>query len=349
MIVFVHRYRSLLHRGPSSVEPVQLRQDATVADAVGDLGGVDVMLRGRLANAGDAVADGDHLHVGPTYGDPGTIVLAVIAVASAAASILISRSLASALPNNREANEQRRFGFGRFSNDARAGDVISVPYGFTPRYGGKVIARIPVEDPLGSGDSKLRILIAVGHGEIEAIGNQSADFDDLDGASLAGIFLNDQEVSGFADVVASGRMGAASQTPIRGFDDFETLRDVGVGGTELRNTLGTEPTDVQVGDAVTYTTSGDVDAVRVRVRFSGGLYELGGGNQLDPRPVQFRTRYRVNPAGAWSAWRTWTITQSIQSEFFASPLIELPATDTYDVQVQRITVRNRSDRSDRRR
>ena len=294
------------------------------------------------------INDGDELHVGPSVGDPGTLILTAIAIASAAASAaLISRVDPGVASSNKP--EQQRFGFNRFSNDAFAGDVIPVAFGARPRYGGKVIARVPVESPDGSGDSKVKILICYGHGPINLIGDQSADFDLLAHDAIEDVYLNDQPVSNFPGVKVSGRMGTVGQAILPGFADTETLQEVGIGGVELANLDGVDREELPgvSGDVFQFQTSQAVNAVVIRIRFPQGLYRLTKEAQLEPRDVKYRYRSRVADSGggipgAWSSWTLITVRQAIQSEFFSSPRLDDLAdpAELMDIQVERVSVQN---------
>lgn len=299
-------------------------------------------INGKALRDGEdpVLAEGDHLVVAPAAGEPTTIALTAIALVSALASGFIASRALSAPASSRD-GEQQRYGFGRFSNDAFAGDVIPVVLGHRPRYGGKVVAAIPGEGVDGSGDEYLRLLICLGHGPFARIGNQTADFDRLAASALTGIFLNDQPIANFPGCFVSGRMGASTQPVMRGFDDTETLREVGVGGVALRNTSGSERTGGSAsGEAYTFTTAA-VNFVVPRIRFPRGLASLSDTGQLEPRRVKYRARTRVAAGpGSWSAWTVFSVEQARQSEFFSSPRLALTASTpaAYDVQLERVSV-----------
>lgn len=339
--VSVHTFEDLLSRAGHERHELELEDGSTIGELLDrlDLGSKAVaVVNGQQGTSETVLEDGDELHAAPGAGAPASAVLIALSVASIAASAVISRSLASpATTGTAESNEEKRYGFNRFSSDARAGDPIQVAYGERAKYGGKVIARIPIEDPQGSGDSRIKMLISLGHGEIDSIGNQSADFDDLEAASVEGVYLNDQQVADFSGVRLSGRLGTNGQAALRDFGDAETLVEVGSGGSELANTSGAERTGSNDTEAVAYTTSGDVDSLRLRLRFPSGLYQLTAGTQLEPRLIKYR--YRTRPdGGSWGSWVDKIVNQAIQSEFFASPRIEFASTGTYEVQVQRVSV-----------
>lgn len=346
MKIRVHTYTDLLTRSGHQLHAVDYVPGMTVAAAL-HAAGVNMGTRPAVVLSGHPVRAEElelvqigptqELHVATKYAGVEVVVAIAVAVVGMAASYVMARMMAPTMgTGSSEANEERRYGFNRFSNDARAGDPIPVLYG-SRRYGGKVVARVPVESADGSGDSRLRILICLGWGPIQAIGNQTADFDDVPAANLQGVYLNDQDVSTFQAVKVSGRLGTDNQAPMPGFDDTETLRDVGVGGTELRNTYGTEPTSGQVADAISMTTLSAVDSVVVRVRFAAGLYSVNARSQIEARTATFRVRHRL-VAGSWSNWTNYPVTRAEQSEFFASPRVRFSGTAVREVQVQRVTV-----------
>jgi hypothetical protein len=286
----------------------------------------------------------DVVEVAPRPGDFGivSIVLAIIAIASAVASAyLISNVKVPGLRDGRSGQEQR-YGFNRYSNDAFAGDVKGVVFGYEPAYGGKVIARIPGESPDGSGNERMKILIDLGHGPYAEIGGLSADTDDADAASLATLQINEQPASNFPGCTASVRMGTSGQRAIRGFEDIETLLPVGVNGFALRNTSGADRTSgTASGEVASRVTAGEVNAVTIRVLLETGLYTIAD-NQVEPATVRYRSRWRPapggTPTGSYSAWATWTVRQGNQSPFWSSPRIEIDATaQRVEVQVERIT------------
>jgi len=351
-----------------SVRNEDLPDGASVREAI-DACGVSpssaaVALNGHAISGDDldrTISDGDELHVCPRAKDPGTIVLIAIAVVSA----VVSASLAANIEAPSAGDDgETRFGFSRFSNDAVAGEAIPVVLGPKPRYGGKVISRIPIESPDGSGDSRVKILICLSHGVINKIADRFSDFDNIVAGEIDGVYFNDQPISSFPDVRISGRMGNDQQTVLANFADTETLVEVGVGGTPL------EP-DVPF----LFTTTAPVNAVVVRIRFPDGVFSIASSGQLDLREVRYRIRARLNAIeeegarecgdgeycpnpiddeqyqlplggdgsgpGPWTEWSEFVVTQAQQSSFFAAPRLDslspsgIPV--TVDIQVERIT------------
>lgn len=285
------------------------------------------------------VPPGASVLLAPVPRDPGTALLVGLALVTAVAgAALAPRVRAGALSSSGDA-EGRRFGFNRVSHDAVAGDVIPVVMGSRKRYGGKVIAKVPGEHADGSGESTLKLLLCLGHGPVQRIGNRTAAFNRVPAEQLDGIFLNDQPIANFPGVKASARFGQVGQSAIPGFDDTEILREVGVGGVALRNTSGSDRTGPNAsGEAFLFSTATPVDAAVVRVRFPDGLYALTSTSQLDPRRVQYRARTRATAGpGAWSAWTVFTLERAEQSEFFSSPRLGGLGGVASDIQVERVT------------
>lgn len=291
------------------------------------------------------VTDGDTVILCPKPAGVVEAVLLGIAIVSAAASAFLATKVKAPRISQVEAPE-RRFGFGRVSNDAFVGDARQVHLGRSRRAGGKVIAKVPVESPDGSGDARLRLLIAYGEGPLKSIAGVASDTNNLPaegftGGDGGGLWLNDQPIANFPGARVSVRLGTAGQSVIPGFSDTEILREVGVGGVELRNTSGSERTGTDTAESFTYSTVGTVHEAVVRVRFPAGLSTIAASGQVDTAKVKYRWRWRLNAGpGAWSAWTTVTVTRADQSEFFSSPRTPtLSATPArVDIMVQRVSV-----------
>lgn len=304
-------------------------------------GPLAIVLNGRVLADGEDpwMTDGDEIMVAPVAGDMGTAVLAVIAVVSALASYALAARPRLPAPITGGDPEERRPAFGRLSNDAFAGDVIPVAYGELPRYGGKVVHKVPGEDPNGSGATTIKVLICLGHGPVGQIGGLTGDADRVSAAAAGALFLNDQPIADFPGCRVSVRMGTPDQAPIPGFDDRETLREVGVGGVVLRNTTGSDRAGESAsGEAFTVTTLEAVDAVTLRVRFPNGLYTTSANAQTEPRRVRYRARHRLTAGpGAWSAWAVYTVERTEQAEFYSSPRITFGTSARRDIQVERVS------------
>ncbi len=348
--VAVHKFADPLTLADGRRRDVEASRVSTVAEAVRAAWGADPSAVAAVRN-GVPVADadlepvlaGDEVHFAPSVGDPGTAILLAVSIISAVASAALAMSVSVPDAVKSDEPEERRYGFNRFSSDAFAGDVVPAVLGRAPRYGGKRIATVPIESPDGSGDERVKVLVCLGHGPVGKIGNQTADFDDVDGSSMGGLELNDQAVSQFDGVKVSGRMGSDPQAPIRGFEDVESLREVGSGGVDLVNTSGSPRTDPSPsGEAFSFTTISEVNAFRVRVRLPRGLYAIDNDAQVEEQTVAYRVRWRPD-GGSWGDWSVITLTRSDQSALWSSPLFEVgPTAETVEIEAERVTPDNES-------
>lgn len=301
--------------------------------------------RERLAAAIDGVpvADGDdpivprgsHVVVAPRPGGYETAILIAISVLSTVASYALARR--PKLTGSDTPREQR-FGFGRISENAGPGDVIPVVLGTRVRHGGRVIGKKPMDAPDGQGNDKLLVVMALSHGPVARIGNQTADADNLDASSVTGVYLQETPIASVQGCKVHVRMGTANQRPIPGFENIVRLREVGSGGVVLRNTSGSDRTSgTPSAEAFSFVTSGAVNAVTLRVSLDGGLYTVNTDGQATSRRVSWRVRWRV-VAGSWNAWQTITVEQLRQSQFYSSPRIAIGATaQTVEVQAERVS------------
>lgn len=346
-------YDSILSRSGRSLVEVTPAPGETLAELVATV----ARGRGWTASGSTATLNGspvpregwdlplspdDEVIVARSPGDPVTGILIGIAIISAAASAyLVSRVKAPRIGQNSGREQERFFRFGRFSQPAVVGDAQQVVFG-ERRVGGKIIHRRPIESVDGSGDSKLRMLIDLSWGRVEAIGNQTADADAVDASVLSGIELNDQPIANFTGAKAWVRMGTVGQAVIPGFSDAEILREVGVGGVEMRNTSGVERTGGSAsGEAFLFSTLASVNAVTIRCRFPA-LYSVSDAGQIDTGTAKYRYRTRTTDigagAGAWSAWTVVELTRADQSEFYSSPRVDLATLARHDVQLERVSV-----------
>lgn len=294
---------------------------------------------GRAVKAGDAplVQPGSVVDLWPRAGGGFDVFLAITAIVSTAASAYLASRLRVPIANSQSSEDQRR-SFNPFSNETFEGDDIPIPFGELPRYGGKVIARVPMESADGSGADKLGLLIDLGEGPIQSIAGQTSDFDDVDGATLPGLYLQDQPSATYSGVRAFGRMGTEDQRPIRGFKDTTVVQPVGAGGSALRNTSGTDRTGGSAsGEAITATTENAVHAFQVRVRLENGLFRVADNGQVGEALVSYRLRWRES-GGSYGAWQAITLRQARQSPFWSSPIVEVGTTAIQvEVQVERVT------------
>lgn len=305
--------------------------------------GTAVLVKGALATGPtQRLNDGDEVTVVGVPGGPistGMLIMILIAAASAVASVALAPRIKSPGPTGGHDPVERRYEFSRYSQDAIAGDALQVVFG-TRRYGGKVISVIPGEGE--NGNARLRMLIRLSRGPVSKIAGLTSDTDNTDGTLLSGIYLNDQPISGFPGARVSVRMGSTGQTVIPGFADTQVLREVGVGGTLLRNTSGTDRTSgTASGEAVLYSTVDPVDSVSVRIRFAKGLSSISAAGQTNTRKVTYRVRTRTSDvgsgAGTWGSWNNVVVERAEQSEFVSAKRIDGLGLVKTDVQAERLT------------
>lgn len=358
----VHLFDDLILRTGARVRVVDLRDGDTVHDVLAAVVATErqreaclgakwesltALVDGRSVDAFDVapVRDGAIVRAGPRARRPGdpftqTAILIGLALLSAAASALLVTRIRNPGAEN-PSDGARRFGFSRFSHDAVAGDPVQVALGEIMSAGPKLLARVPVDGP--DGDARVRLLYTFGRGEIGAIGSRTTNATWIAGSSVTGIYLNDnQPLANFPGSRVSIRLGQLTQRAIPGFDDTETLRDVGAGGAVLRNTSGTDRVGDVSGEAVTYSGVDPVDAMRLLIRFNAGLYSISDSGQVNSRRVQFRYRTRLNAGpGAWSGWTVHTVDRADQSTVVLSIRLDDLNPDEppvrMDVQVERIT------------
>ncbi|MCC6428335.1 MAG: hypothetical protein IT435_16125 [Phycisphaerales bacterium] len=289
------------------------------------------------------VPAGSSLTAAPRPGDLVDVVLIGIALLSAAASVLIAGSVKIPKIAGGGEPKEKRFGFGRLAQPAFAGETKPVVAGRITRYGGRIIAKVPVEGE--DGRERLKILVDLSAGTVEQIGNYTTAVDLALASITSGVYLQDQPIANFPDARISTRLGTGSQSVIPGFADTEVLREVGVGGVVLRNTSGSDRTSSSAsGEAFLFTTLAAVHAVRIRARFTRGLYRILSSAQVDSVKVQYRWRWRLHDVGggspgSWSAWTVVSVERAEQSSFVSSVrgdnLNSTPA--VIDVQLERIT------------
>lgn len=306
-----------------------------------------IVLNGTPARAGDPrlaepLRPGDMLVVSPVGpGDPIDLVLVVLAVASAFLSSALAPRLGA--PDQPSDNPERRFGFGKYSRAAARGEPIPVVLGRLVRYGGVRVSELPGEGE--DGDQTLRMLIVLGEGPFNRIGNRTSDATRIKPPAISGVYLNDQPIGNFPDARVSVRMGTADQKMIPGFVDTQTLREVGAGagGALLANTSGSEITGGSAGsEVVSYTSVDPVDALVLRVRFPRGLYTLSPQGQTEVRTARWRYRTRLTTGpGSWSAWTVIAAAKGEQSAFTQAIRIENLSgsgdPDHFDAQVERVS------------
>lgn len=343
VVIFDH---PLSHAG-AWVKVVPANDRTTAGEAVASAGlHADhlVMLRdGRAVECGDVVGAGGELHVAPAFGWTVAALIAIAVISAALTAYLTVQALKEfpPLPGSDDPAE-KRYGFSRVSSNAQIGDVVPVVFGERERYGGKVVARIPVEDTNGTGNERVKLLICMGRGPVEQLANQTADADSVRAADLVDLDLNDTPASSFTQVRAWFRMGTQDQQPIPGFLEAEQFVQVGAGGFDLRNTSGARRTDVDPsGEVAEFTTTSPIESFVVRVRFPQGLYEISANNQVNVRTAEYRVRFRIDgDLSGYGDWVRFEVTQDRQSPFYSSPRFDVSPSGspvTVTIQVERVS------------
>lgn len=296
---------------------------------------VDGQPRGELEDV--RLRAGQHVIFAPMPGDPvNGLLLGITIIASLASSAIMTRGRGI---RGSDRPRQQQYGFGTLTEAAFAGDRKPVVLGELERWGGKGFSPLVFEATDGSGNQRLLYVAYMSQGPIESIGNFTAAVDAAPHTDMEGIFIDGQDARNYVGAKCYVRLGLPGQTPIPGFGDEERLlRNVGSGGFSLRNTSGSDRTGSSAsGEAFTFTTSGPVDAVIIRVAFDDGLYSVRDGSQTYSARVQWRARTRATGGGSWSAWQVFTVEQLRQSQLFSSPRVQVHSSVAVEIQVERVT------------
>ncbi len=147
----------------------------------------------------------------------GVLVNILISAAlSYAASLLLAPSV-----DKKKSRDSATYGFAGIRNTYVNGASVPVVYGYH-RVGGIGLSLFSRVEGTQQRDTVF-ILLAISEGEIEAIGNKTADADDLTGGNLpSDLLINGNPASGFRDVSVSVRLGSNSQTNIDEFAEAAT-------------------------------------------------------------------------------------------------------------------------------
>ncbi|PJZ07372.1 hypothetical protein PRCB_01525 [Pantoea rodasii] len=171
----------------------------------------------------------------------------------------------------------------------------------------------------------LRVLDLISEGPI---------YGPVDQSHLSSFMLNKTPVtdsSGNATingVSVAWRPGAATQTPINGFNAIEA--------TTVVNTDVTQATPL-----VRTVTDTDVDRVRMNIGVSGLVQQDTKGNQLETA-VTMVIETRVGN-GAWQTQKTVTISGKQSGEYLEAHLFDAPETKPFDIRLRRVTADSSSD------
>lgn len=179
-----------------------------------------VVFRGRRRDLDAEVLDGSGWNVGyaPTGIEVGAFLLNVLISVSLsyAANLLLGRPKAR---RDQRSRGETVYGFAGIQNSFVNGATVPVVYGLH-RVGGVGLGLFSRVD--GQEDT-VYILIALGEGELEAIGQYTTNQGGLTGVNLPeGLLINGNPASGFRNVEVSLRMGSNSQGAISSFADAAT-------------------------------------------------------------------------------------------------------------------------------
>ena len=118
-------------------------------------------------------------------------------------------------------------------------------------------------------------------------------------------------------------MGSWDQSIIEGFNDITAQKDQ---NTEITSS------------PFTYTTTGDVDAVELQMRFPGGLYRTDAYASFLPYECEIKYRYRTaSTDGSYGAYTNVTFSAETRSQYNVMERIEFPSSDTYQIEITRVT------------
>lgn len=199
-------------------------------------------------------------------------------------------------PNFHRDEDRPSFDLSGPRNTVAPGTSIPVVYG-EHVVGGQVISLFQRAD--SNFRSRLYMLICLGEGPYQSIGGVTADANSVDSSTLgSNVKINGNPISGFPSAKASIRMGTLTQDIVPGFEESVVS---GAVNADLVNTthVGTNTTTVaENADTVTYTTSDDIDAFEVNIRFPIGLYKVDTQGNTQSYDWIGTLRYRIvgNPA-----------------------------------------------------
>ena len=166
-------------------------------------------------------------------------------------------------PSGRDGDKSSpRYGFDNLSNQAHDGAPVRVIYG-KERVAPTVISTTLSQDPTDL-TQYLHVLMAVGEGEID---------------SISDIRLNDTPIDAFEDVESFTRMGTASQTVIKGFEEIGTAFN--------SNTKLSDSTDTHVHEG-----RGDTDSMIVQLSWLGGLYSQNSQGKIQANTSYVKVEYK---------------------------------------------------------
>jgi len=179
------------------------------------------------------------------------------------------------------------------------GLAIPVQYGESPYAGLVVSRRVEIIDG-AEPESFLYLLVLLGTGPYEAIGQYTSDQDILTGDDLPdSMLINGNDARNFADVTVSLRLGGNDPTIMAGFESVarEFAVDLPV---EQNAGTASDPlvTDWSIGAAGTFPPGVTGDRCTVTLEFPDGLWKINTAGAFKPETVDAQIRYtRVDENG----------------------------------------------------
>lgn len=253
----------------------------------------------------------------PQIGDPATLIIIGIAlVVGIGLTLAATYLLAPPRPDlNTDDDSSPTTNWRGITTTQGPGAVVPVIYG-RHRVGGQLLhADVGYNDQSQADgafpNSPLDILIALGEGYIEEIETSTIE-------------LNDQPIANFTDIQAATTNGTSGQSALAHHEN-------------IQQTFARSPADDLTSGTVTYTTTQDVNGFVIEVQYPNGLFEFRKSGEKAENRTTWRFRYRVSPAGGWSAYTTITNASDQRKVIYSTRKIENLALDTYDIGIEYVS------------
>lgn len=214
---------------------------------------------------------------------------------------------------------------------APLGGPVPVLYGERITGGRAITYFIRSRRGVGGGiRGELWIGVALGEGEIQGIGGVDGDVSGAEGTDIPpDMWVNGNRVRDVPGVKVWTRRGRLNQAPVPGANDQVLEYPV---NAVLRKSNA----------PVLYSTRNAVNSVELGIAFPKGLMRLDeDGSVQYSDPIEFTYRYRVTGTATWSEAVTFRIRERQGSSFVRFVVVELPTIDHYDVEVERLTPKQR--------
>lgn len=242
-------------------------------------------------------------------------VLLAISIASTVYSLVSSPDTPR---TGRGLNNSPTYGWDSIQMQIKAGVPVPVVYGehIVP---GNLIACFVRTD----GDKNyLKMLIAIGEGEIEGIMKADGSGVCTSNSQTPLVYINDNLFSNFSGVTWDYRLGTDNQTVINGFDNIEHVHTDG-------------SFQLDYGTPYTYQTDEEVEAFEVRIRCPGFNFRQGG-NFL-PRYAKMGIFYKKHTDGNYTLHGYLEIWASTSNQVRRYYRVDGLTKDIYDIKVTRET------------